>query len=481
MKIIIFGCGDIYNKRKNEIPDSVEVVGIIDNNKNLYGMMIDGIVVSAPQEAGRIDCDYIVLMSDAAMEMREQLLQLGYSCKKLIHYADFLGLFPHKLLEYKGIKKEDKTEKKKLLIVSVFLSFNGVPIVALRTAQMAMQLGYSVTIAADGGDKTYIKETVESGINVILCKRLQNASLENLIWTDHYDIVLVNSLPMIRLAIKLSKRRDVAVWIHECPDVYDCVRFWEKEINGEINRETLKFFAVSKRAREHFFQHYSPEKDVPILSLGIEDSRGNCQNSKVYLNEKLENDDQSQIVTRQSGGGHISYGLAGGIYARKGQDIFLSAVEKFSDTVLENTFFFLAGKKFTDEYGENISKRALRINNCMLLGERTPQEMHDLYRILDVVVVASRQETVSMVAVEAMMMGKVCIVSDHTGIAEYIEQGKNGFVFHSENVGELNELMLWCYQHQGCLKEIGENARKTYEQNFSMEIFTHNLQEALQL
>lgn len=463
MKIVIFGCGDIYRKRKSEIPDSVEVVGIIDNNKDLYGRMIDGIAVSAPEEAQRGDYDYIVLMSDAAVEMRDQLIRLGYDGKKLIHYADFLGLFPHKLQTYDGIMKEEKTEKKSLLIVSVFLAFSGVPIVALRTAQTAVQLGYRVTIAADGGDDAYISEAVKSGIDVIICKELKNASLENLLWTDLYDIVLVNSLPMIRLAVKLAQKRRVTVWIHECPDVYECVRFWAEEIIAEIQRETVRLFAVSERAREHFFQRYFVKKDMPILSIGIEDYREHCR-------------ELCQLFPKR-----FLFGLAGGIYFRKGQDIFLSAVEMLPDMVVENSFFLLVGKKITGEFGVNISRRALNINNCILLGERTPQEMYDLYGLLDVVVVASRQETLSMVAVEAMMMGKVCIVSDQTGIAEYIEHGKNGFVFHSENVEELNELMLWCYRHQECLKEIGENARKTYEHNFTMEIFAHNLRETLQL
>ena len=95
-------------------------------------------------------------------------------------------------------------------------------------------------------------------------------------------------------------------------------------------------------------------------------------------------------------------------------------------------------------------------------------------------VVASRAETVSMAAIEAMMMGKVCIVSDQTGIAEYIKSGKNGFIFQSENEDELRKIMLWCYQHQDKLEQIGKNARETYERKFSTEIFKNNLQEILQ-
>ena len=146
---------------------------------------------------------------------------------------------------------------------------------------------------------------------------------------------------------------------------------------------------------------------------------------------------------------------------------------------MRNSYFFLAGKKTTDAFGKKIIEQSALINNCILLGERTQQEMHELYRILDVVVVASRAETVSMAAIEAMMMEKVCIVSDQTGIAEYIEHGKSGFIFQSENAEELNELIVWCFSHQDRLEKIGKNARKIYEQNFSIDRFQHSLQKIL--
>ena len=111
--------------------------------------------------------------------------------------------------------------------------------------------------------------------------------------------------------------------------------------------------------------------------------------------------------------------------------------------------------------------------------KKTQQEIQNLYERLDIVVVASREETVSMVAIEAMMMGKVCIVSNETGIAEYIVHEKNGFVFQNENENELASIMRWCYQNQQQLKIIGTNARKTYEENFSMHRFSMNIQNML--
>lgn len=449
MKIFIFGCGNIYSIKKHEIPENVEILGIIDNDKALWGKEIDGIRVWAPQEIQKTDFDYIVLMSNAAIEMRNQLLQLKHTREKIIHFGDFFGLFPQKMKIYKANVKREQQIKKTLLIISVPLVFNGVPVVSLMTAKVAMRLGYLVTIAAEDGDERYIKEARDQGIQIIFYKELSNALLEDLFWIDDFDAVLVNSILMIRLAIKLSQKRKVNLWVHECSASYFGIKFWEDEIKTGIQNEKLNIYAVSVRAKEIFFHFFPTTKEMKILPFGVEDRKEGHSS----FNSKF------------------SYGIIGEIGAHKGQDIFLSALDKFPESVLSRSFFFMIGKKIADEAGREIGRHAFSINNCILLGNRTYSEMKEMYQILDVLVVASKEETVSMVAVEAMMMGKVCIVSNHTGVAEYIEQGENGFVFQSGNVDELKKYMLWCYMNKKQLRRIGKNARETYEQYFSMKKF----------
>ena len=206
MKIIIFGCGNIYREQNKAIPEDIEILCIIDNNKNLHGEKIDGIKVLSPQCAEEFSYDYIVLMSNYAFVMKEQLLQMGYDRKKIMHYLDFFGLFQHKIKKYESTSDITESGHKTLLIVSIALSFSGVPIAVLTTAKAALQLGYSVTIVASDGDDRYIREAVDSGINVIIFEGLNNASLESVLWMMHYDIIMINALPMIRLAIKVAKK-----------------------------------------------------------------------------------------------------------------------------------------------------------------------------------------------------------------------------------------------------------------------------------
>ena len=94
-------------------------------------------------------------------------------------------------------------------------------------------------------------------------------------------------------------------------------------------------------------------------------------------------------------------------------------------------------------------------------------------------VVPSREESFSMVAAEAMMMEKVCIISDNCGISDYIEDGKNGLIFRSENADDLRKIMMWCENHREELSEIGKNARESYEHYFTTEIHKRRLEEIL--
>ena len=70
MKIILFGCGEIYNKYKYKIQDHIKILGIIDNKKELYGTLIDGIKIYNPVEAKNFSYDYIVLMSEAELKKK---------------------------------------------------------------------------------------------------------------------------------------------------------------------------------------------------------------------------------------------------------------------------------------------------------------------------------------------------------------------------------------------------------------------------
>ena len=85
------------------------------------------------------------------------------------------------------------------------------------------------------------------------------------------------------------------------------------------------------------------------------------------------------------------------------------------------------------------------------------------------------EETMSIVTTEGMMYGKLCIVSDRTGMADYIKEGENGFICKVGDVVNLYEKIRYIIHNREKLLEIGKRARKTYEEYFTMDRFEENL------
>ena len=119
------------------------------------------------------------------------------------------------------------------------------------------------------------------------------------------------------------------------------------------------------------------------------------------------------------------------------------------------------------------------MEHVWMIGELQRKEMEKMYHNIDVVIVPSVYETMSLVATEAMMNEKVCIVSDTTGIAQYIVSGENGFVFQNGNEQNLAEKIAWCIDHRDQLKYIGKRGREIYENNFTLRKMGDQLEKLL--
>lgn len=284
-----------------------------------------------------------------------------------------------------------------------------------------------------------------------------HASWKNLQWVNDFDSIIVNTYPMIKCAIEISKYRDVILWLHESVESYYGLEYWHEYIRNGLKNKGLKIYAVTKRACENFYRFYGDKISVNILSLAIEDW-------------KKENNISSPKT-------HLVYAIIGSICKTKGQDIFLNAIKEIHNR--QNSRYLFVGKVEKSDFTERIKDELFYDENVILLGERTQEEMRHILRFVDVVVVPSRAESFSMAAAEAMMMEKVCIISDNCGISDYIDDGINGFIFKSGSADSLSKVMVWCDNHMKALSEIRKNARKTYEQYFATEIHKGRLEEIL--
>jgi len=134
-------------------------------------------------------------------------------------------------------------------------------------------------------------------------------------------------------------------------------------------------------------------------------------------------------------------GLLGRVHALKGQLEFIEAAAHVRE-VIPNVNFLLAGTA-DDTYLKNVLQRIQQLNAndyIHYLGYRL--DNGDIMKSLDVYVLASKLETFSMVALEAMACGKPIVATRCGGINEVIVDKETGILVDVDNVAQLADATI---------------------------------------
>jgi len=74
--------------------------------------------------------------------------------------------------------------------------------------------------------------------------------------------------------------------------------------------------------------------------------------------------------------------------------------------------------------------------------------------------------------VEGAMLAKPSIINPNVGIAEVLAHGKSCLLFDAENAVSLAEQLLAVFQDRARMRDIGFQARKIYEEKFTVDRFS---------
>ncbi len=162
----------------------------------------------------------------------------------------------------------------------------------------------------------------------------------------------------------------------------------------------------------------------------------------------------------------------------KGQDILLSAISELPEYYTDRARFLFCGYYTTDN--EQFYNRIIELSknyNCIThLGQLNRSETYQYYADCDCVIAPSRADSTPTTIVEAMMFHKLTLVSDKTGISEFITDCVSGFVFHSSD--ELIKRLLLIISDIDALKHVAENGNKIWLEYFSPDKVLNILSES---
>jgi glycosyltransferase involved in cell wall biosynthesis len=242
--------------------------------------------------------------------------------------------------------------------------------------------------------------------------------------------------------------------------------FWLKTYHHFFNRLlshfTTKIICVSKSVLEFSELHDRINKSkYSVIYNGVEIDKYTPSNElvKIYRNE-------FQIPPE-----NFVIGNVGVLSIRKGQKYLIEAVRKLLTDGYKISLLIFGSersheKQIAEEINYLIEKYNLQINVNIIQPRK---DLHLIYNIFDLYVMPSITEGLSLCAIEAMLMRRICLFSDINSFKEMITDGVNGYLFKSQDIEQLHLKMEFIINNSNKLKHIQEYARKFAMEKFNVE------------
>lgn len=444
MKIVVFGLGRIYQKRKKVLMGH-QVVGYIDNNSELWGTKINGITVHRPDDIVSLSYDVVCIMTKYKEEIKEQLIKLGVQEQVIVGYNEISG---RNLILYNKLT-DVFNNKKSILFFTHDMSASGAPIVLYYFACIIKKYGFAPAVICRT-EGPIQQEFLDEGIPVIINSDLTRFNW--LLWKiiESFDYYVLNTIIYADLVKDIGETGKKTVWwLHDSEFYYmnRAASFFPNYIPDNVS-----IYAVGERAKATF-QKYINYSQVKKLLYGIPDRR----------------------VPKINGKKKLVFAIIGAICPRKAQDIFIRAIERLKKVERCKADFWIIGIIENKEFFECLKVQMENIEEIRYVGDLKREEILKIYQEIDVVCCPSRDDPMPVVMAETFMNGKVAIVSENTGIAPLIKNREDGFIVQSENFEQLSDIMSEIIDGEVDIERIGKKSRQIYESNFSFEAFEREI------
>lgn len=336
---------------------------------------------------------------------------------------------------------------KKILFVTPELIYTGAPRSLLRMCKVALELGYYPLVwSAKQGP--FIDEYKKAGISVSIVPENQLSNRETIEIIKSCKMAVCNTIVTDKYADLCSKYIPTVWYIREATNIPDFLK--GNQQREEILRKSKAICCVSEYAAKAISKYN--KNNIMIIHNCVED--------------------ESNLATSYvcGSGDTIKFVQFGTMEYRKGYDILVAAYKLMPLEYQEKVELFFAGG-FINSGAPYCSYLFSEIKDChnihylgIVKGEenkiKTLSEM-------DVVVVASRDESCSLVALEGAMLSKPLIVTENVGAKYMVED--NGIIVKNDNVISLRDAMMFMVDNKLKLNSMGKKSRNMYENFASMD------------
>lgn len=341
-----------------------------------------------------------------------------------------------------------REKEKRILLVSHELTYSGAPRSLLNMAVLLKNQGCYVEIwSLLDGD--FSEEISKANIRLKVISDVKTINYDEV---SKFNIVILNTFFTAQLVQQMQSRVRTILYIREAQNIPELAKACN--LDEEDIRRANEIICVSEYAQEFIKNRYSP-KNIRVMHNFVNDVYNGALN----------------IVKNNT----IHFIISGTYEYRKGYDMVIEAFNHMPEELQSKTRLHLVGRKpeWSQKYWELLQKKYnYRIIDHGEIQDR--EELIRLYKQMNVFVIASRDESCSLVALEGAMLGKALIMSENVG-AQYLDEKKKG-IYKTEDAGELCRRMCELTSRRELLIR-GIKMRKSYKRTSTAKIYKRKLKE----
>lgn len=350
------------------------------------------------------------------------------------------------------LKSYDSQDKKKILLFTHELALTGAPVAIIYFAEM-LKMNDFLPVVISPVHGRLEEECEKYKIPVIVESDLYNSTCY-LKYIHLFDAVIANTIASAPIINSLSETGiPVLWWIHEAEVSYKDIN-WSKFMPQQV-LNNVSVYTVGDYAYK-MLKKYRPLYSAKEL---------------LYFLPEVELESEKQDLLPIEAKGKKIFALIGLQEYRKGHDIFADAIRELSPEELEKAYFVFVGKKCHPIIYKKIEEILdYAPENTLWIEELNRTAIGQLYKQIDCLVCASRDDPMPIVATEALQHGKMLICSENTGTASIVERDNCGLVYRNNSSKELAEKIRYVLLNKESETEI-ESRYQIYKKYFSREIF----------
>ena len=362
---------------------------------------------------------------------------------------------------------------RRVLFVSHNLNLEGAPIFQHLLARGLRRRGYEIHLVsmADGPLRDRYRDdgvpvtivNALAGIRRPLAYGKRMDRLATWLGRGDFDLVFGNTLPAF-WAIHVARRAGVpAVWaIHESAGWEGYFAYLPAPLRPMVHEalgQAARLVFACDATRRLFAAFDAPGRlrriyyglDVDAIDAFMRKR----SRDEVRAAHKLE--DEDRVVT-----------VVGTTSERKGQLDFLRMARRVDPSGSARTRFYVVGTQ-PGEYLDQLERFARdEALQSVVFVEKTP-DVYDYFRMSDVLVCPSRNESLPLVVLEAMAFGLPIVTTDIFGIPEAVAHERQALLVGPGDVAALASGVERLLVDRALAARLGANARATLGQRFGLE------------